>query len=111
MPRATGRRGGRAYYAARHKPAIAHRDALVLLLRSKHQGLFPAGVRVGVDLYFYVAGASGDGDNMEKLVLDALQQAGVLANDKQVRSMRWCWATLAESGRREQGTTLEVWAL
>lgn len=107
MPRPTGKRGQRAYYSERHKPAIAHRDSLVLQLR-RYTAMYPAGTRVAIDLQFYVSGSHGDGDNMEKLVLDALQAAGVIANDRQVRRMRWSVDTLAETGRREQCTVLRM---
>lgn len=64
-------------------------------------GAYPTG-HVHVELVFWICGGSiGDGDNYEKLVLDALQKAGVYANDRQVRGCCW-WVEDAETKADER---------
>lgn len=46
---------------------------------------FPAGVDVELRLTFGVHTFRGDIDNLEKLVMDALQKGGVYTNDRQVK--------------------------
>lgn len=56
---------------------------------NRYRGRFPDGdVTVLID--FYIHGRSRiDGDNCEKLVADALQDAGVIGNDDQVFDCHW----------------------
>lgn len=81
-----------------------------MVLRFAGQGLFLA-APVGVRIAFYYKGSSGDGDNMEKLVLDALQEAGVITNDRQVRHMEWRREHIRDAGRTGECTELEVYEL
>lgn len=69
-------------------PSASSEESLAWVLRPLH-GAYPTG-HVGVVLEFHFAGGNiGDGDNYEKLVLDALQKAGAYTNDSQVRQCSW----------------------
>jgi Endodeoxyribonuclease RusA len=77
-----------------YTPSQAEEEALAMALRPG-SGAYPSG-QVHVELVFWLCmGSPGDGDNYEKLVLDALQKAGVYSNDRQVRSCAW-WVEQAE---------------
>ena len=86
VPKERPRRGphGNFYTPKRTKDAEAQ---IAMIARSKSVRF--AGNNVRVELEFFCRQWRGDGDNCEKLILDALQKADVITNDKQVHECRW----------------------
>src|SRR3954462_10070311 len=81
-PKARPRPGARGRY---YVPSQAEQEALALMLR-KYRGKFVRGDLIGVRIDFHFSGGArpGDVDNLQKLVLDSVQDAGVFPNDMQV---------------------------
>lgn len=84
-------------------PSQKHQEALAFAFMS-NRGAFPEG-EVRVEIEFHVFGVQPDGDNAEKLVLDALQDAGVVTNDRQVKDCHWA---LFASPKADQRTVVRV---
>lgn len=86
VPKERPRRGphGNFYTPKRTKVAEAE---IAMIARSKRVRFEDNIVRI--DLEFHCRQWRGDGDNCEKLVLDALQKADVIKNDKNVHESRW----------------------
>lgn len=105
MARARVRKGQGAYLPEATREAKAG-----LALRfGPWRGSYPKPVRVHMELWVYVARWRGDWDNLAKLVCDALKEAGVYTDDRQVwvaRTELVEVATLAE-----EGYGLRLWAL
>lgn len=59
-------------------------EAQVALLFARYRGLFPTGNVATRMLFLTNPKQRADSDNLEKLVLDAMEKAGVYANDRQV---------------------------
>lgn len=97
VPKARARvRGGQGGYTPARAAAA---EALLAGYFQQCRGMFRAGP-VEVMFVLRVARFRGDGDNHEKIILDALQQAGVYSNDSQVRAARWVMedTTLEDEG-------------
>jgi len=60
-----------------------------------------------VSIHLYGAPVNSDLDNHAKQVMDALQEAGVLASDD-VRVVRYLFVESHEAKRRDRKTTVEV---
>lgn len=86
VPKERPRRGkaGHFYTPTRTKTA---EEEIAMLARSKRVRF--GDNNVAVTLTFHTSAWKGDGDNFEKLILDALEKGGVFSNDKQVRRVRW----------------------
>lgn len=82
VPKARPRPGARGRF---YVPSQAEQDALAMAMRG-YAGKFVRGDLISVRIDFHFAGGArpGDIDNLEKLILDAAQDAGVLPNDMQV---------------------------
>lgn len=51
----------------------------------RYQGVYPPKTELSIRMMFHVSGRrAGDIDNLQKLVLDAIQDAGVVSNDMYV---------------------------
>lgn len=87
----------------RFVPSQKHQEALAYAFMS-NRGAFPEG-EVRVEIEFHVFGVQPDGDNAEKLVLDALQDAGVVGNDRQVKDCHWA---LFRAAKDQQRTVVRV---
>jgi Holliday junction resolvase RusA-like endonuclease len=85
-------------------PSSPHQEILAYAFL-RHRGEFPEGA-VHVACEFHVhRGKLPDGDNCEKLVWDALQDAGVIADDQQVKS--WSGRVIAcEDGHERTVVTV-----
>jgi Holliday junction resolvase RusA-like endonuclease len=81
VPKARPRPGRRGSFYVPSQPA---QDAMAMVL-SRYRGMFGKGEEVYVRSVFHVSGSrAADGDNLHKLVLDALQDAGVVPNDMRI---------------------------
>ena len=79
VPKARPRPGARGWYV----PSAKSQEAVAMYFM-QHRGRFPEGPVI-VDTEFDVNPRSrADEDNLRKLVLDAMQNAGVFGNDHQV---------------------------
>jgi Holliday junction resolvase RusA-like endonuclease len=81
-PKARPRPGARGRY---YVPSQAEQEALALSMR-QYRGKFIRGDLLSVTIEFHFDGGArpGDIDNLEKLVLDAMQDAEVFPNDMQI---------------------------
>lgn len=83
--RARVRKGQGGYHTAEVREAMAQ----VTLLHNRYRGAFPKGTPVAVELEFRCVRHPwrGDVDNLAKLVMDGLKDAGVYADDRQVQRL------------------------
>ena len=101
MPKARPRPGGKRWYVPT-QPGQEY----VALHAAKYRGAFAPRTELSVRLMFYVSGRrAGDIDNLEKLVLDALQDAGVVGNDMWITE---CHSTVDRCVKGEDRTAIVI---
>lgn len=105
VPKARPRPGARGRF---YVPSQAEQEALALVM-AKYRGTYGREEKLAVFIEFHFAGGRrpGDLDNLAKLVLDALQDAGVYPNDLQVTELH---ARIVQPSERDQ-TVVEVTAI
>ena len=69
------------------KAAVAWRESAALQLRAQRGRTAPVATDCAVTLHIYRAVNAGDVDNFAKVILDAMQDAGVLDNDRHVAEL------------------------
>ena len=86
------RTGGRRL-VLKSKAAVAWRESAALQLRAQRGRTAPIAQDCAVTLRVYRATSAGDVDNYAKAALDAMQDAGILADDKYVEELHLYRAT------------------
>ena len=99
IPKERPRRGahGNIYTPKRTKTA---EEQIAMLSRAR--GVRFGDNNVSVALTFHTHAWKGDGDNFEKLILDALQKGEVIDNDRQVRRVEWEIVDCAPSAQKTE---------
>ena len=73
---------------------------------ARYRDAFPPRTELSVRIMFYVSGRrAGDIDNLEKLVLDALQDSGAVGNDMWITE---CHSTVDRCAKGEDRTAVVV---
>ena len=97
-------KGTQKRYLTKHAKAFRH-DVAVIVEQSGLRGAFPRGpLAVRIDLHF---SSGGDIDNRNKPLFDALQEAQLFANDRQIKDKRVVVGHPVKGGRCE----IKIWRM